>query len=319
MPKTPTTFTSDQLELYLQRIQYADDATGAVSSRLERLQNSVKQDPLAALTELQRRHLGAIPWGNSALHYSNHHTISTHPSCVFEKLVVRRLDGYCMENTNLLYVVLRTLGYQVYPTGGRVSCALASGNPADEGYVSLSHMVLIVTITGQKYMVDVGFGRNGPTCPLPLIENASATLITPSEMRLIKTSLAESVDQTQKFWVYQARSNPGSPWGPNYSFSEMEFLPQDFSMMNFATSKNPSSWFTQRLVCTRVILSEAAEPVGIYIMSGTEVKKILRGESEVVATLNTEEDRVRAMAEYFGMHFHEHEVEGIRGLPSQIR
>ncbi|GES61763.1 N-acetyltransferase family protein [Aspergillus terreus] len=318
MARTPVTFTAGQLEQYLQRIGYANDAVAAGDARLDRLQQAVVQSPLAALTELQRRHLAAIPWGNSALHYSTHHSISTQPICVFEKLVTRRLDGYCMENTNLLYVVLCSLGYQVYPTGGRVSGALAGGDPNDESYIYLSHMILIVTIADKRYMVDVGFGRNGPTSPLPLQEDVSATLIAPEEMRLIKTSLAECVDQTQKFWVYQARS-PGGHWIPNYSFSEMEFLPQDFGMMSFYTSQNRSSFFTQRLVCTRLILDDQLEPVGIYILSGTEVKKMLRGETEVVASFKTEDDRVRAMAEYFGMHFHEHEVQGVRGLPSQIK
>lgn len=133
------TFPPDQLERYLQRIGYATAAATAAGQhpRLTQLQQSIEQNPLAALTEVQRRHLAAIPWGNSALHYSNHHSISTHPACVFEKLVVRQLDGYCMENTNLLYVVLRSLGYNVYPTGGRVSCAVATGNPANKNYLAM--------------------------------------------------------------------------------------------------------------------------------------------------------------------------------------
>ncbi|KAF9888095.1 N-terminal acetyltransferase [Aspergillus nanangensis] len=316
----PHTFTSDQLELYLQRIQYAEDATANGTSRLACLQKSIEQDPLSALTQLQQKHIATIPWGNSALHYSQHKTISIHPTAIFEKLVVRRLDGYCMENTNLIYIVLRTLGYQVYPTGGRVSCAVATVNPANEGYLSLGHMILIVTIADHKYMVDVGFGSNGPTRPLLLQENASAILMAPSEMRLIKASLAEFVDKSQKVWVYQARHNPESAWVPHYSFSEVEFLPQDFGMMNFATSNQRSSWFTQALVCTRVILDETdAEPVGLYIMAGKEVKKRVGGHTEVVATVETESDRVQALGKWFGMHFHEHEVEGVRGLPSQIK
>jgi arylamine N-acetyltransferase len=133
MPANPPTLTADQLDLYLQRIKYANNAT----PRIENLQKSIEKTPLAALTELQRRHLGSIPWGNSALHYSNHHSISLHPTCIFQKLVGRRLDGYCMENTNLFYMVLSSLGYQVYPAGGRVSRAVVTGNPSEEGYVCL--------------------------------------------------------------------------------------------------------------------------------------------------------------------------------------
>lgn len=115
-------YTPDQLEKYLERIGY-----GAGPSRVQAVRSRIAAEPLATLADLQRRHLCAIPWGNSGLHYTQHHTISIHPDSVFEKLVHRRLDGYCMENTNLFYLVLRSLGYQVYPTGGRVSHAVARG------------------------------------------------------------------------------------------------------------------------------------------------------------------------------------------------
>ena len=131
-----STYTPDQLDLYPQRIQYPEPAGATL---LQDAQQSVATDPLAALTALQRRHLGAIPWGNSALHYSQHKTISIHPTAVFDKLVRRRLDGYCMENTNLFYVVLRSLGFTVYPTGGRV-CEVAAGanrTPGEERFFAL--------------------------------------------------------------------------------------------------------------------------------------------------------------------------------------
>ncbi|KAL2819534.1 hypothetical protein BJX63DRAFT_418871 [Aspergillus granulosus] len=258
-------YTPDQLEAYLQRISYADSASGSGTStehpRLQQLQQSIKEDALAALAELQRRHLGAIPWGNSAIHYSQHHTISTHPSAVFEKLVVRRLDGYCMENTNLLYGVLRSVGYQVFPNAGRVSKTPANPNilGAHVRYTSLSHMVLIVTINQRRYMVDVGFGNNVPTRPLPLEENTVSINIAPSEMRLIKDSLPEAVDQTQKVWIYQIRFSPEGVWIPIYAFTEVEFLPQDFVMMNYQTYQLPSSWFTQTFVCVQLILNEAEQ------------------------------------------------------------
>ncbi|OJI95846.1 hypothetical protein ASPVEDRAFT_120215 [Aspergillus versicolor CBS 583.65] len=324
MAANPPTLTTDQLDLYLQRIKYADDTT----SRVKHLKQSVEKSPLEALTELQRRHLSSIPWGNSALHYSNHHSISLERACIFEKLVVRRLDGYCMENTNLFYMVLSSLGYQVYPAGGRVSRAGVTGNPSEEGYVcfirltwlSRSHMIVIVTIAGQKYLVDVGYGRNNPTSPLPLQENVPTTSIPPEEVSLIKAPLSEFVDQTQKVWIYQARSSSESKWIPQYSFTETEFLLEDFAMMSYFTSTNPEMPFTQKLAFRRMIVDEQTlEVIGIYILAGTEVKRVLRGETEVIKRFTTEEDRVHALAEYFDMHFERHEIEGIRGLPSQIK
>lgn len=123
MPSQEPVYTNDQLEHYLQRINYAASA----HPRLPHLHKAIRNAPQETLAELQRRHLCSIPWGNSSLHYSQHRSISVHPQAVYEKLVLRRLDGYCMETTNLFYGILRSLGYQVYPTAGRVSRQLMDG------------------------------------------------------------------------------------------------------------------------------------------------------------------------------------------------
>ncbi|KAL4788184.1 hypothetical protein BJX76DRAFT_345057 [Aspergillus varians] len=274
-----STYAPDQLEAYLQRIAYPNASSKPGHTRLQQLQRSIQEDALATLAELQRRHLGSIPWGNSALHYSQHHTISTHPSAVFEKLVVRRLDGYCMENTSLLYVVLRSLGYRVYPSAARVSSAATDPKNAgpEISYTSLyKYMVcddcryggillMLYVITNIHPQVDVGFGNNCPTRPLPLEENAMAVNIAPAEMRLTKESLPEAVDQSQTFWIYQIRFNAESKWVPLYAFSEVEFLPQDFAMMNFQTSQMPSSWFTQTVLCVSHILDETGSELERFL------------------------------------------------------
>ena len=154
-----------------------------------------------------------------------------------------------------------------------------------------------------------------------LEEDVVSTCITPSESRLTRDSLAEFVDKTQKVWIYQIRYTPDSEWLPHYAFSEVEFLPQDFGVMNYATSTGRNSWFTQSLVCARVILDEetGTQPQGLYILVGKEVKKRLQGQTEVVATFETEDDRVAGLGKWFGLHFRDDEVEGIQGLVSQIK
>lgn len=120
------TYTPAQLETYLERIGYVP-TTKDKSSLLEDITHRIQRDALNTLCELQRRHLAAIPWGNTGLHYSQHQTVSLHPENLYERMVERRLDGYCMENSGLFFVLLRSLGYIVYATGGRVSHAAANG------------------------------------------------------------------------------------------------------------------------------------------------------------------------------------------------
>lgn len=125
-------YTDRQVETYLRRIAYTPAASG--KGLVEDARQRVQSDALGTLSELQRLHLAAIPWGNSGLHYSQHHTISLHPDSLYEKIVERRLDGYCMESTGIFFIVLRSLGYLVYATGGRVSHATMTG--VDNGQYS---------------------------------------------------------------------------------------------------------------------------------------------------------------------------------------
>lgn len=125
------TYSPAQLESYLARIQYAK-AVGASSSsssldpdRDPAGATHQLQPTLETLKTLQKHHLAAIPFENLSLHYSSHRTISLDPEDLFEKIVVQRRGGYCMENNLLFGIVLRSLGYCVYGAGGRVSHAIS--------------------------------------------------------------------------------------------------------------------------------------------------------------------------------------------------
>jgi len=61
------------------------------------------------------------------------------------------------------------------------------------------------------------------------------------------------------------------------------------------------------------------EVKGQYVMSGKEVKRRINGQKEVIETLNSEDDRVRALARWFRIHLREDEIEGIRGLSSELK
>lgn len=144
--------------------------------------------------------------------------------------------------------------------------------------------------------------------------------IAPAEMRLIRDSLDEFTDKSQRVWIYQVRYTPRDYWITNVCFSEAEFLSQDFALISFFTSQHPSSWFTQMFVCNLMIMHENEQEVkGQYVISGKEVKRRINGQTEVIETLNSEDDRVRALAKWFGVHLRKDEVEGIRGLSSELK
>ena len=180
-------------------------------------------------------------------------------------------------------------------------------------------MVNIVTLAdGKKYMLDVGFGGNGPVQPMLLdAEHSRTQNIPPAEARLIYDNIPENTDPNQKLWIFQHRNDPQSPWLPMYCFTELEFLPQDYEIMNFQTSQSRNSWFTYRIAVVKMNLEEG-EVVGTLMLVGADVKRRKRGETEHVMTCANETERVEALKEWFGIRLGEDEKAGIKGMVTEL-
>lgn len=197
---------------------------------------------------------------------------------------------------------------------------------------------------------------------------ASPHTPTNTHIRLVHRSLTEDEaptarkqgDTTQALWVYEMRKGNSSAvlsgggagtegaatskdqeqegvWEPQYAFSTLEFLPQDFEIMNLYTSTSPRIWFTQKIVCTRFLLEGEdgsclpdeigdkdekrlvdGKIVGQMILNQDVVKRRIGDRSDVVEEGKTEEERVRALRKWFGIRLTEGEKKGIRGLVSQL-
>lgn len=88
-------------------------------------------------------------------------------------------------------------------------------------------------------------------------------------------------------------------------------------MMSFFTSTSKTSWFTYRILCLKH-LTEDGELVGEIRLYENEVRRRVRGESELLATLTTEDERVQALEKYLGVKLSEPEVLGIQGTVTQL-
>lgn len=235
-----------------------------------------------------------------------------------------------MENTCLLGTVLRSIGFTVMSTGARVNEAVQpiSASPDWEGprYDGWNHMVNIVTVGGKQYLVDVGFGSNSPTFPVPLEEGHTQVNIEPGHaMRLRRGHIPddESKEQgrrEQELWMYDIRFSDQGEWLPAYCFGEVEFLPRDFEMMSFFVSRSPGSWFTSCVVALRYVMDENTEKiVGDVTLFGSEIKERRYGRSESLMEIKGEGDRVVALERYLGIRLTEEEVGGIRGRGTELK
>lgn len=292
--------------------------------------------------------------------------------------------GYCMENNCFFGTILRSLGFDIYSVGARV---YGSGS-----YNGWSHMVNLVTIGMRKYQVDIGFGGGGPPHPMPLLDSNPATnsrttagaqveypyLSSPTtkstaKIRTVHRLLddpncspqvksrsevmarGEKVDseRSQLMWVYEVKHEEDGEWQPNYAFTETEFLPQDFEMMNFYTSKSPRIFFTFKIVMVRYLLEgddgscvgeddhakSGSGPngsgeldwegkldkqlvekkiVGQIILNGSVVKRRIGSKTETLEELKTEDDRCKALEKWFGIVLTSGERRGIRGMVTEL-
>ncbi|SLM40533.1 arylamine n-acetyltransferase 1 [Lasallia pustulata] len=314
-------YSPEQLQRYYDRIllpkSYRDHPVTRSSDAAK------TNDGLFFLTALQRHQVAAVPFENLELHYSSHHTVNLDPQHLFHKIVERGTGrgGYCMENSCLFGIVLRSLGYDVFSTGARVNEA-AQPIAATKGwkgprYDGWNHMINIVTIMNQRYIVDVGFSSSGPMHPLRLISDEISINVGQQSMKLTKTNIPDNTNPDQQLWCYQHRHSHHLPWIPSYCFTETEFLPNDFVVMNHFTSTSRTSWFTYMVICVKMLV-DGDVVVGDITLFNNQVKKRIRGESELLAVLTSEEERVAALAEHLGVRLSEAEKAGIHGMITEL-
>jgi arylamine N-acetyltransferase len=180
------------------------------------------------------------------------------------------------------------------------------------------HIVNIVTLaSGERWMLDVAFGGDGPTKPLPLISEHVTQNLGTQEVRLIHSTIPQQLEQAPKLWIYQYRNGKDRDWNSFYAFPEMEFFQADFEIMNFFTSQYGGTINFQKttVLIIRFLRGETEEEgiVGKLMLVNGEVKRNDGGKTRLVLTCTTEEERLKVFKEQFDILLTDEEVNGIKG------
>lgn len=306
------------------------------------LDSSVLKDPIHAGTKehglpflqaLTRYHTCSVPFENLELHYSAHKSVTLDMDELYTKFVRRRRGGRCMENNGFFGTILRSIGFEVRNCGGRVARSMSPYPEVRRNqsttYDGWNHMLNLVRLDNDWYVVDVGMGAMGPNLPYPLRDGYETTSIAPRKIRLQWRSIAEShakrsaiANGAPKMWCYDVCHKPSDnageeQWIPTYCFTETEFLPQDYEVMSWYTSTNQSSFFTRYLICSRMLMDEDREViVGNVGLVDDTVREQIGPDRKVVKECKSEDERLQALEEIFGVHLTDEEKNGI---PQQLR
>jgi len=192
---------------------------------------------LDGLAAVQRAHRLAIPFENLDIRLGR--GVRVDSDSVFAKLVTAKRGGYCFEQNRLFADALTALGFTLRPLLARVWLG-ATGTPG------LTHMVLLVTIDGQDWIVDAGFGGSYSP-PMPLIDGAETSAPDGALFKLVTD---------HRGWVLLRAGNSaatdgrgtGAGWVEQYSFTLAEVAPIDLVMANHWTSTAPNTRFVDLIV-----------------------------------------------------------------------
>ncbi|WP_326566530.1 arylamine N-acetyltransferase [Amycolatopsis rhabdoformis] len=182
---------------------------------------------LATLRQLQERHLERVPFENLSVHLGE--PIELTEDALFDKIVRRRRGGFCYELNGLFAALLRELGFDAALHGAQVFTGEGVPGPP------LDHVAVVVTLEGEQWLVDVGFGRfsRGP-------------------LRLAAVEVQRDLDGEFLFL--------DAPFGdvdvlmdgkPTFRLEQRTRPLSDFVPMAWWQSTSPQSGFTRRLTCSR--------------------------------------------------------------------
>lgn len=185
-------------------------------------------------------------------------------------------------------------------------------------------------------MSDVSFGGDGATKPLPLTDTPAPVVtrnLGAQELRLVRDFIPHQTHRTPeaRMWIYQYRNDPGAAWNSFYAFADgLEFLEQDFAVMNFFTGTSADSFLTYTMVIVKFLMrvgtavdgnedDAEGEIVGKVMLVDGDVKINKGGRTSVVLSCRTERERVDALKEYFGITLSPEEQSAIIGTVRELK
>jgi N-hydroxyarylamine O-acetyltransferase len=237
----------------------------------------------AGLARLQHAHRLAIPFENLDVILGR--GIAIDSASVFAKIVTAHRGGYCFEQNRLFLDALAALGFTARPLLARVWLA-ATGTPP------LTHTLALVTIDGQDWIADAGFG--GSYTPiLPLTEGAEAQAPDGARFRL---------ETGAHGWMLLRDGDPMTTDGrdesagfrPQYSFTLAPVFDADLALSSHWSSTAPGTRFLRQPIVSIVL------PRGLAAVTGRRYRVGAGQDVDIGEISDPESYRVR-LGELFGI------------------
>lgn len=225
---------------------------------------------LVSLRTFQRSHLLTVPFENLDIHWQR--PIIVDIDRFYEKIVNQRRGGFCYELNGLFNELLRDLGFETRLISARVFNGTSHGPEFD-------HVALIVTIGGEDYLADVGYGD-----------------FTAEPLRFVLD--VEQADQTGTFVIrrfddeyLEVAKSVGGAWKSEYIFKDIPRKLSEFSEMCDFQQYSPESHFTKGKLCSIMTANgrkTLTDQAFITTSRGSRSERPIRSEKEFNEVLAAE-------------------------------
>ena len=199
---------------------------------------SIKESSLTidCVNELQSKHIAQYSFNNLGVILGQELPLDT--ESLFTKIVERHRGGYCFEHNKLVFTVLSELKFDV-----RLLLSKVIYNQDVE--VARTHRVTLLTLAGEEYIVDAGFGHLGARFPvkiaLGLIQEQGD-----AKYRIIKNDNSD--------YCYQVFKDGN--FFTLYTFDLHHYTEADCLLGHFYSHKHPNAAFVNNLVVCRKFFND---------------------------------------------------------------
>ncbi|GJJ74480.1 hypothetical protein EMPS_06838 [Entomortierella parvispora] len=263
---------------------------------------------LDTLRELNFRCMTTFPFETLSLRATESRAVDLRLDAIYDRIVNKERGGWCFSLNKLAFSLLRSLGFRVQYTLGRVCKPMNYGDPIV--YLGLTHrMSLVLLEDGSKYVFDIGFATSS-FYPLRLQEHFEVEYF--GHKRRIQKAFHDEdkahvlENPPEELWQVQEYMGEGEDgqerWSPAYTFTEQQHYPVDCEIGNFWCCYSPNSPFYQSLW----VIKGTADGCYNVLINRTFKVRSCKGTIENIA-IKTEQQRQEILKKYFGIELTEEE------------
>uniref|UniRef100_A0A3Q3N2J2 arylamine N-acetyltransferase n=2 Tax=Mastacembelus armatus TaxID=205130 RepID=A0A3Q3N2J2_9TELE len=243
---------------------------------------------LHVLRSVHTCHLLSVPFEDLTVHSGGR--VHLELPLLYEKIVNQRRGGFCFENNGLFSWLLSKLGFQVTLLSGQVKNMTTGryGPPFD-------HLILMVSLQGQRWLCDVGFGIPGFTVPLSLETSA------PQEQGHRVYRIRKGTGMYFLEWQNEENRGADGDWAEIYKFTLEPRCLEDFTDMCQYHQSSPSSIFFCKAFCTVLKPGGRITLIGRRLITAIFPTVETEGEMETTTRELKDEEIPDILAEKFGI------------------